>query len=62
MRARWFGLFAILCGASLLVGARQMAWSQVFSLSGDAWLTVTASRLPRLTALVLTAQACPSAA
>ncbi|MGO4152244.1 ABC transporter permease [Cupriavidus sp. YAF13] len=54
MRARWFGLFAILCGASLLVGARQMAWSQVFSLSGDAWLTVTASRLPRLTALVLT--------
>lgn len=54
MRARWLGLFAILCCASLLVGARQMAWSQVFSLSGDAWLTVTASRLPRLAALVLT--------
>lgn len=54
MRARWLGLFAILCGASLLVGARQLAWSQVFSLSGDAWLTVTASRLPRLAALVLT--------
>ncbi|MGT2429162.1 ABC transporter permease [Cupriavidus basilensis] len=54
MRALWLGLFAILCGASLLVGARQMAWSQVFSLSGDAWLTVTASRLPRLAALVLT--------
>ncbi|MDW3682557.1 iron chelate uptake ABC transporter family permease subunit [Cupriavidus sp. CV2] len=54
MRARWLGLFAILCGASLLVGARQMAWSQVFSLSGDAWLTLTASRLPRLAALVLT--------
>lgn len=54
MRARWLGLFAILCGASLLVGARQLAWSQVFSLSGDAWLTVTASRLPRLVALVLT--------
>ncbi|MBB1630199.1 ABC transporter permease [Cupriavidus sp. UME77] len=54
MRAPWLGLFAILCGASVLVGARQMAWSQVFSLSGDAWLTVTASRLPRLAALVLT--------
>ncbi|MCP3021052.1 ABC transporter permease [Cupriavidus basilensis] len=54
MRAHWLGLFAILCGASLLVGARQLAWSQVLSLSGDAWLTVTASRLPRLAALVLT--------
>ncbi|MDF3836082.1 iron chelate uptake ABC transporter family permease subunit [Cupriavidus basilensis] len=54
MRAPWLGLFAILCGASLLVGARQMAWSQLFSLSGDAWLTLTASRLPRLAALVLT--------
>ncbi len=54
MRAPWLGLFAILCGASLLVGARQMAWPQLFSLSGDAWLTLTASRLPRLAALVLT--------
>jgi iron complex transport system permease protein len=33
---------------SLLVGARQLEWS------GDAWLTLTASRLPRLAALVLT--------
>lgn len=47
-------VFIVLCGASLLVGARQMAWSQVFSLSGDDWLTLTASRLPRLAALVLT--------
>lgn len=54
MRASLFGLFIVLCGASLLVGAQQMAWSQVFSLSGDAWLTLTASRLPRLMALVLT--------
>lgn len=54
MRTSLFGLFVVLCGASLLVGARQMAWSQVFSLSGDAWLTLTASRLPRLAALVLT--------
>ncbi len=54
MRVSLFGLFIVLCGASLLVGAQQMAWSQVLSLSGDAWLTLTASRLPRLMALVLT--------
>ncbi|MGD9946397.1 MAG: iron chelate uptake ABC transporter family permease subunit, partial [Burkholderiaceae bacterium] len=54
MRASLFGLFIVLCGVSLLVGARQMAWSQLFSLSGEAWLTLTASRLPRLAALVLT--------
>lgn len=54
MRAGLVGVFIVLCGASLLVGARQMAWSQVLSLSGDDWLTLTASRLPRLAALVLT--------
>ena len=54
MRARWTVLFALLCLASLLVGARQLQWSQLFSASGDAWLTITASRLPRLAALVLT--------
>lgn len=46
-------LFMALCGASLLVGARELAWSELLSLSGDAWLTLTASRLPRLAALVL---------
>ncbi|MBB4845729.1 iron complex transport system permease protein [Paucibacter oligotrophus] len=46
-------LFLLLCGASLLIGARQFAWQQAFALSGDAWLTLTASRLPRLAALVL---------
>jgi len=51
MRASLFGLFILLCGASLLVGAQQIAW---WPLSGDAWLTLTASRLPRLAALVLT--------
>ncbi|SMH62772.1 ABC transporter permease [Azospirillum agricola] len=51
MRASLFGLFILLCGASLLVGARPMSW---WPLSGDAWLTLTASRLPRLAALVLT--------
>ena len=54
MRARWLGVFAMLCVTSLLVGARQLEWSQLWSLSGDAWLTLTASRLPRLAALVLT--------
>lgn len=54
MRAGLSVLFVALCGASLLVGARQLAWTQLFALSGDAWLTLTASRLPRLAALVLT--------
>ncbi len=54
MRASLFGLFLLLCGASLLVGARPVAWWPPFPLSGDAWLTLTASRLPRLAALVLT--------
>ena len=54
MRARWAVLFALLCLVSLLVGARQLQWSQLLSASGDAWLTITASRLPRLAALVLT--------
>mgnify|MGYP000846030769 CR=1 FL=1 len=57
MRLRWCVGFALLCLASLLVGARQMAWSQLWAFSGgsgDAWLTLTASRLPRLAALVLT--------
>ncbi|MBF5006171.1 ABC transporter permease [Diaphorobacter caeni] len=54
MRARGLILFAVLCVASLLLGARQMAWSQLWTFSGDAWLTLTASRLPRLAALILT--------
>lgn len=46
--------FIMLCGASLLIGARQLAWPQLLSLSGDAWLTLSASRLPRLAAVLLT--------
>ena len=53
-RARLSCLFLLLCCASLLVGVKQVAWLQLFSLSDDAWLTLTASRLPRLAALVLT--------
>jgi iron complex transport system permease protein len=54
VRAALLPLFALLCLLSVLVGARQIAWTQLLSLSGDAWLTLTASRLPRLAAIVLT--------
>lgn len=54
MRSRWMLVFAALCLASLLVGARQLSWAQLFDHSADLWLTLTASRLPRLAALVLT--------
>ncbi|NBK37783.1 ABC transporter permease [Pseudomonas soli] len=47
-------LLLLLCGVSLMVGASQMSWSALLSASDDAWLTLTASRLPRLAALVLT--------
>ena len=53
MRKRWLLVFAVLCVLSVLLGARQMVWSDLLSFSGDAWLTLTASRLPRLAALVL---------
>ncbi len=54
MRLALLCLFIILCGASLLIGAREVAWAQLLTLSDDAWLTFTASRLPRLIALILT--------
>jgi iron complex transport system permease protein len=54
LRSGLLPLFALLCLASLLIGARQVAWLDILSLSDDAWLTLTASRLPRLAALVLT--------
>ena len=53
IRMRWLALFALLCLASVLVGVKQVSWLQLLS-SDDAWLTLTASRLPRLAALVLT--------
>ena len=54
LSARWWWLFALLCAASLMVGVRDIAWTQLFYGSGDAWLTLSASRLPRLAALILT--------
>ncbi|HKS15100.1 MAG TPA: iron chelate uptake ABC transporter family permease subunit [Pseudomonas sp.] len=47
-------LFTLLCCLSLMVGVKQVSWSALLSFSDDAWLTLTASRLPRLAALVLT--------
>lgn len=47
-------LFGMLCIASLLLGAQQIAWSDLFSASSDAWLTLSASRIPRLITIVLT--------
>lgn len=46
-------LFALLCCLSLLVGANQLSWAALLALDPDAWLTLSASRLPRLAALVL---------
>ena len=51
MRLVGCGVLLVLCGVSLLVGAREI---DLLSLDSDAWLTLTASRLPRLAALVLT--------
>ncbi|MDU9401275.1 iron chelate uptake ABC transporter family permease subunit [Pseudomonas sp. zfem004] len=53
MRLCWLLPFLLLCVASLAVGARELAWSQLLTLHGDTWLTLTASRLPRLAALIL---------
>lgn len=53
MRLSWLLLFLLLCVASLAVGARELTWSQLLTLHGDTWLTLTASRLPRLAALIL---------
>lgn len=47
-------LFVVLCGLSLTVGVKQVSWSALLAFADDAWLTLTASRLPRLAALVLT--------
>lgn len=45
-------MFVLLCLASLLIGARPLAGAQLLSLSSEDWLTLRASRLPRLVALL----------
>ncbi|MQZ30243.1 iron chelate uptake ABC transporter family permease subunit [Acinetobacter haemolyticus] len=54
MQLGLFCLFIVLCIGSLLLGAEQIEWSALLSFSGDSWLTLTASRIPRLIAIVLT--------
>lgn len=53
-RAALLLLFAALCCLSLMVGVKQVSWTALLTFSDDAWLTLTASRLPRLAALILT--------
>lgn len=47
-------IFILLSIASLMLGAEKIEWSTLLSFSGDSWLTLTASRIPRLLAIVLT--------
>lgn len=54
MHIRLLFVFVILCVASLMLGVGRMSWDQLLSFSGDTWLTLSASRFPRLAALILT--------
>lgn len=47
-------IFCLLCLVSILIGVQPIAWSELMTFSGEAWLTVTASRIPRLVAIILT--------
>lgn len=46
-------LFFALCVISLVIGTNQIVLPELFNLSGNTWLTLTASRIPRLAALIL---------
>lgn len=50
----WAAPLCLLCLASLLIGARPLQWTALWHGSSDAWLTLSASRLPRLAALLVT--------
>lgn len=47
-------LLILLCAVSLMLVSKQTSLIALFDFSNDAWLTLTASRIPRLIALVLT--------
>lgn len=49
-----FLLLTLLCATSLMLGSKQTSIVALFNFSSDAWLTITASRIPRLIALLLT--------
>ena len=44
--------FFVLCFASLLLGAKYASVTQMLTFSDDVWLVLSASRLPRLFALI----------
>jgi iron complex transport system permease protein len=46
-------LFVCLSLISIFIGASQIEWAGILKFSPDAWLPITASRLPRLVALIL---------
>ncbi|WP_049870529.1 ABC transporter permease [Pseudomonas cremoricolorata] len=50
----WAVALGVLCALSLLIGARALPLSGLWQGSPEAWLTLTASRLPRLLALLVT--------
>ena len=52
MRFGLFCIFIILCICSLLLGLNK--YSGLFFFSHESWLTLTASRIPRLITIVLT--------
>ncbi|MCH4244568.1 iron chelate uptake ABC transporter family permease subunit [Acinetobacter gerneri] len=54
MRLGLLSLFIVLCLVSLLLGAMPLSWAELINFSGDSWLTLTVSRIPRLIAIVLT--------
>lgn len=51
--ALWF-IFGLLCLISLLLGAQQLDFGGLWAMSDNTWLTLTASRIPRLIAIILT--------
>jgi len=53
-RTASLSLFGLLCCVSLLVGAREFVWTPTDIMSDDSLLALTAGRLPRLAALILT--------
>lgn len=51
---RLLGLFAVLCVLSLVVGTDPVSLRGLLAGSSDDWMILTASRLPRLAAIILT--------
>ncbi|MHA2876959.1 ABC transporter permease [Vibrio campbellii] len=54
MNAKIIFFFFLLCIVSIFIGANPIDWSLLLKMDESAWLPITASRLPRLVALILT--------